>query len=182
MVIGPCSCYRTNGYQTKSFSRKSVIGLDFWAYVCYNRVVKRTQGAIETRKRTSRKASIMGTKRVVIGQTGTTVLSDEKIQFKLDKKRTVRYRYVRNGSCGYRAEVVGPFHSRLYGACSFGMKRTSAKNALARRLANSYGYIGTMLFSDRDESDTVGLTRVYSDDDRKGGPISNAQLVGSAGR
>ena len=124
----------------------------------------------------------MGTRRVVIGQTGTTVLSDEKTHYKLEKKRTVRYRYVKNGSCGYRAEVVGPFHSRLYGACSFGVKRTSAKNALRRNLANNYGYIGTMMFSDRDESDTVGLTRIYSDDDRKSGPISSAQLVGSAGR
>jgi hypothetical protein len=117
----------------------------------------------------------------VIGQTGSTVLSDEKIQYKLDKKRTVRYRYEKS-EYGYRAVVVGPFHSALYGACSFGVTKASAKKALQRNLANNYRYIGTMLFSDVDTGDTVGLQRVYSDDDRKGGPISNASLVGGAGQ
>lgn len=114
----------------------------------------------------------------VIGQTGTTVLSDEKIQYKLAQKRTVRYRYKKYKN-GYRAEVIGPFHSKVYGACSYGTKKTSAKKALERRLANSYGYIGHLLFSDHDESDNVG--RVYADDDRPASPISTCVAIGSAG-
>lgn len=124
----------------------------------------------------------MGTKQTVIGQTGSIVLSDETIHYKLSKKRTVRYRYEK---ClhGYRAVVVGPFHSALYGACSFGTKKTSSKNALELRLANSYNYIGKMMFSDHDESDTVGIVNPrLLDDNAMARPISNNELVGSAGR
>lgn len=91
----------------------------------------------------------------VMGQTGRTVLSDDTIQYKVAQKRTIRYRYVKM-TVGYRAEVVGPFHSRTYGVCSFGTKKTSAKNALKLRLANDYGYLGVMLFSDVDTADNVG--------------------------
>lgn len=124
----------------------------------------------------------MGRGYQVIGQTGSIVLSDEKIQYKLDKKRTVRYRYQKMPDFGWVCEVIGPFHSALYGACSFGTKKSTAKAALIRRLSTSYGYIGTLLFSDVDTSDTVGLGRVYADDDKQAGPISTAQLVGSAGK
>lgn len=126
----------------------------------------------------------MGSSYKVIGQTGSIILSDEKEHFKLSKGRTVRYRYVKmKGQCGYRAEVVGPFHSALYGACSFGTKRTSAKAALIRRLATDYNYIGKLLFSDVDESDTVGIVNPrLLDPSMSNAPITNNQLVGSAGR
>lgn len=115
----------------------------------------------------------------VIGQTGTTVLSDEKIQYRLDKKRTVRYNYQKL-KLGWLCQVIGPFHSKLYGACSFGTKKTSAKSALERNLSVNYGYIGKMMFSDVDEADKIG-GRVYSDDDRSASPISTCVAVGSAG-
>jgi len=126
----------------------------------------------------------MGTKQTVIGQTGTTVLSDDKLQYKISKKRTVRYRYEKCKLVkGYRAVVVGPFHSALYGACSFGTKRTSAKKALENRLANEYNYIGTMLFSDVDEADTVGIInyRLLAEN-ATARPISHQELCGSAGQ
>ncbi len=124
----------------------------------------------------------MGTTYKVIGQTGSTVLSDDKIQYKLSKKRTVRYRYEKCPN-GYLAVVIGPFHSALYGTCSFGTKRTSAKKALVRRLANEYNYIGTLLFSDVDESDSVGNPdlRLLADN-TAARPITRNELVGSAGR
>jgi len=68
----------------------------------------------------------MTTKQKVIGQTGRVALSDEAIQYKLSRKRTVRYWYVKCAH-GYRAEVVGPFHSRTYGACGFGTTKKRAK-------------------------------------------------------
>ncbi len=121
-------------------------------------------------------------KQMVIGQTGSTVLSDEKIQYKLSKKRTVRYRYEKCRD-GYRAVVVGPFHSALYGACSFGTSKTSAKKALQNRLATCYNYVGTMLFSDQDEWDTVcGFNPRLLDDNAVARPITTHELVASAGR
>ena len=48
----------------------------------------------------------------VIGQTGTTVLSDDKIQYKLAQKRTVRYWYKKCKN-GYWAVVIGQFHSAV---------------------------------------------------------------------
>lgn len=128
----------------------------------------------------------------VIGQTGRIVLSDEKIQFKLSQKRTVRYRYEKC-PLGYRAVVVGPFHSRTYGANSFGTKRTSAKKALQRRLAIDYNYIGIMLLSDSDDADNIGrsaveLWHMANNNEREAlrnamaRPISNHELCGSAGQ
>jgi len=120
-----------------------------------------------------------------MGQTGSVVLSDEMIQYKLGKKRTVRYWYVKTAH-GFRAEVIGPFHSALYGACSFGVNKRRAKAALQRRLGNDHGYIGLILMSNKDEADNVGEasahygTKLFMDD-RKAGPINMAQLVGSAG-
>jgi len=99
----------------------------------------------------------MATKQKFMGQTGRVVLSEEAIQYKLSKKRTVRYWYVKCAH-GYRAEVVGPFHSRTYGACSFGTTKKRAKVALERNLGNNYGYIGKLMFSDVDEADTIGLS------------------------
>lgn len=117
--------------------------------------------------------------RKVIGQTGGVVLSDDAVKYKKSKKRTVRYRYVKM-RVGYRAEVVGPFHSALYGACGFGALKTSAKAALERNLANNHSYIGRLLFSDVDTADTVGDidTRLLDDNamavpikDRSGGVL-----------
>lgn len=94
----------------------------------------------------------------VIGQTGKIVLSDEMIHFKVSQKRTARYRYERCGS-GWIAVVIGPFHSRLYGANSYGTKKSRAKTALDRSLVNNFGYIGQLLFSDVDDSDVTGLSQ-----------------------
>jgi hypothetical protein len=83
----------------------------------------------------------------------------------------------------YRAEVVGPFHSKLYGCCSFGRSKASAKARLKNNLARNFGFIGTMLLSDKDEADTVG----YPDKDLIGpdtsaSPISFQELCGAAGQ
>lgn len=132
--------------------------------------------------RTFRKASIMGQRHHVIGRTGSIVLSDEKIQYKISQKRTARYLYMRCLS-GHLAIVVGPFHSALYGACSFGTKRTSAKKALVRRLANDYGYIGTLMFTKVDEADNVGIVNPrLLDYETVARPITRYELCGSAGQ
>lgn len=115
----------------------------------------------------------------VIGQTGSTVLSDEKIQYRTDKKRAVRYWIVKVPS-GYRAEVVGPFHSKLYGTCSFATSRKRAKQALADNLARNFGHVGTMFLSAIDEADKVGTYRPSATTSDR--PISKSELVGSAGQ
>lgn len=117
----------------------------------------------------------------VIGQTGTTVLSDEKIFFKIAKKREVRYWYVKCQH-GYRAEVVGPFHSALYGTCGFGTKKSTAKVALQRNLANNRGYIGRMIISDVDEADNVGIVdERLLDANATARPITRHDACASAG-
>ena len=118
--------------------------------------------------------------RNVIGQTGTLVLSDATIQLQLDKKRTVRYQYTKVRD-GWIAWICGPFHSRTYGVIGFGTRKLWAKDALSRNLANNYGYIGNMIFSDVDESDTVGKHTISILDDRKALPITMAEAHGSAG-
>lgn len=156
----------------KKVLRNRVIGLDFRYNESYNTCGRAT-------KQTTYRRFTM---QKVIGQTGTTVLSDEGIQYKLSQKRTVRYRYIR---ClyGYRAVVVGPFHSALYGACSFGTKKTSAKKALKHRLETSYNYVGLLMFSDVDEWDTVAKPDLrLLDDNASARPITTNELVGSAGR
>ncbi len=124
--------------------------------------------------------------RKVIGQTGSVVLSDDTIQRQIDKKRTVRYRY-QSIKCGVKThwlcEVIGPFHSALYGACSYGTKKTSAKAALIRRLANDYRYFGHLLFSDVDAGDSVGDVDFRTiADGTTSRPITKNVLVGSAGQ
>jgi hypothetical protein len=102
-------------------------------------------------------------KSAVIGQTGKTVLSDDAIWFPRSRRRTLRYRYVKSkvgDSFRYRAEVIGPFHSRLYGVCSYGTTKTRAKAELQLRLANDYRYLGHLMFSDVDESDIAGLSAI----------------------
>jgi hypothetical protein len=118
----------------------------------------------------------------VIGQTGKTVLSDNMIQFKASYKKTVRYRYQKM-THGWLAQVIGPFHSRLYGACSFGTLKRWAKVALKNRLGKEYGYIGTMLFSDVDTSDTVGeVDSRLLDEGQLAHPITLGELIGQAGQ
>jgi hypothetical protein len=95
-------------------------------------------------------------KRAVIGQTGRAVLSDTMIHRKLSKQRRIRYQFTKTKH-GWNAWVCGPFHSRTYGVCGFGTKKPTAKAALQRRLANDYRYIGSILHSDVDEADTVGI-------------------------
>lgn len=127
----------------------------------------------------------------VIGQTGKAVLSEGIVWYKVGKKRTVRYRYVKTAH-GFRAEVIGPFHSVLYGACAYGTKRKSAKAALQRRLANSYGYFGCLMLSDIDSADATGLSpaELYhksNNETRKilfgteARPISLQEAIGQAG-
>jgi len=120
--------------------------------------------------------------RKVIGQTGSVVLSDDSIQRQRDKKRTLRYRYQKARN-GWLCEIIGPFHSVMYGACSFGTTRTSAKKSLIRRLGNRFGYLGRLLFSDVDEADKVGVVdqRLITEW-MSNSPITNNILVGSAGK
>ncbi len=118
----------------------------------------------------------------VTGQTGSCVLSDVVNHYKMSKRRTVRYWY-RKCPNGYWAEIVGPFHSALYGTCSFGTRKRSAKNSLLRNLANNHGYIGTMMFSDIDESDTVGIVDPrLLDRTTMARPITMRELCESAGQ
>lgn len=118
----------------------------------------------------------------VIGQTGKTVLSDDMIKFKASYKKTVRYRYVKM-THGWLTQVIGPFHSRLYGACSFGTKKRRAKAALQGRLSSEYGYHGVMLFSDVDTSDTVGVVDFrLLDEGQTAHPITLGELIGSSGQ
>ena len=118
----------------------------------------------------------------VIGQTGKVVLSDEAINYKLSQKRTVRYRYVKCANL-WRAEVIGPFHSALYGACSYGTTRTRAKASLKASLADNHNYIGFMIFSDFDEADNVGnVVERLLDANAMARPITNNELIGSAGQ
>lgn len=86
----------------------------------------------------------MRTKRDVIGQTGTVVLSDYMLRHKQSRKRTVRYQYTQHGR-GWECWVCQPIHSRMYGATGYGPKKEMAKAALERNLANSYGYLGQMI-------------------------------------
>lgn len=117
----------------------------------------------------------------VIGQTGRVVLSDEMIQYRTSKRRTVRYQYTRM-KCGWIAWVCGPFHSQMYGVCSYGTKRASAKAALQHRLACDYRHNGKMMFSDVDEADNVGeVNPRLSDKNAMARPITFADAVGSAG-
>lgn len=117
----------------------------------------------------------------VIGQTGTTLLSDDSIQYKISRRRTVRYQYTKVG-LEWCAWICGPFHSRTYGACGFGTRKCFAKAALQRGLANRFGYIGRVLFSAVDEADNVGNVnpRLLADDEIAR-PITFQVACGSAG-
>jgi len=108
--------------------------------------------------------------------------SDERNEYRTSLRRALRYRYVKM-KVGYRAEVVGPFHSAMYGTCSFGTKRKSAKAALQRRLVCEFGFIGTLRIVGRDESDTVGIVnKALINENASGGPIGWTDLVGKAGK
>lgn len=83
--------------------------------------------------------------------------SDEQNEYRTGKRRAVRYMFTKV-SWGYRAEVVGPFFSKLYAVCGYGTTKGRAKVALERYLASDYGFIGTMLLSTIDEANTIGLS------------------------
>jgi len=91
----------------------------------------------------------------VMGQTGSVVLSDETAAMAKSARQTARYRYVKMATM-WRAEIIGPFHSRLYGACGIATSRERARARLIRTLANNHGYHGGIMLSDVDESDVVG--------------------------
>lgn len=113
----------------------------------------------------------------VIGQTGKVVLSFDAIYRKLSQKRTVRYQYTRTSNKRWMAWVCGPFHSRTYGVQGYGASRKRAKAALQRRLSNDYGYLGHLLFSDVDESDTVGVVDMrLLDKNEKARPVTVAEV------
>ena len=109
----------------------------------------------------------------VIGQTGKVVLSFDAIYRKLSQKRTVRYQYTRTSNKRWMAWVCGPFHSRTYGAVGFGSDKKAAKVALQTNLMNNYRYMGHLMFSDVDESDTVGdINPRLLDDNAMSRPIT----------
>jgi len=113
--------------------------------------------------------------RKIIGGTGTNrlPLSDEALQYKLSVGRTVRYQYLRLGPKCWIAWVCAPFHSRTYGLCGFGTTKYRAKDVLQTNLANNFGYIGRLILSNVDESDTVG-DRYYGYND---GTIKDAPIT-----
>lgn len=120
----------------------------------------------------------------VLAQTGRMVLSDTVLQFKSARKKTVRYNYVRVQH-GWLCQVIGPFHSALYGTCSFATKKVRAKAAMKRRLMNDYRYFGHVLFSDVDDRDNVGkVDKRLWDQISSGRPITKTpgELIGSAGQ
>lgn len=125
-------------------------------------------------------------------RTAPPALSDEQNEATTSAKRSVRYRIVKCQH-GYRAEVTGPFFSILYMECSFGTKRSRAKANLKIRLANRFGFIGTIQESKRDDADNVGLTmqqvfnRANNEETEEllqcdPRPISMLVTVGSAGQ
>jgi len=97
------------------------------------------------------------TTRHVIGQTGSTVLSHDAIKRKRSQRRTIRYRYRKIVGQGYIAEVIGPFHSAIYGAIAFGTSRKRARSELIRLVGNRFGYLGHVMLSDIDSADLVGI-------------------------
>jgi hypothetical protein len=99
----------------------------------------------------------MSKKQQVVGQTGSTVLSNDAVYRKLSRARTARYRIKRQPG-GYVAEIIGPFHSTLYGAHGPTTSKHRAKAALQTRLANNHGYHGCLILSDIDSADVVGLS------------------------
>lgn len=116
-----------------------------------------------------------------IGQTGRIILSDDMIQYKMSRNRTVRYQYIKVG-VEWCAWVCGPFHSRTYGTSGFGIKKRHAKEALQRGLANRFGYIGRVLFSAVDEADNVGnVNPRLLDDNAMAKPLTFSDARGSAG-
>lgn len=106
--------------------------------------------------------------------------SDEKNDYRSSTKRAVRYMITRMWRSWYRADIVGPFHSALYGVCGFGTTRAMAKVALQHNLANNYGFIGSVLLTVKDEADNVGDR--YPDEMTPERPITLLEAVGSAGR
>lgn len=97
----------------------------------------------------------------VVGQTGRCILSDTAIQYKPDKKRTLRYRYERIGTC-YMAVIVGPLKHRCYGVCGIvpyiehrdpANRNRLALAKLSMVLANDYGYHDSLTYSSKDEAD-----------------------------
>ena len=100
--------------------------------------------------------------RGMLAQTGKTVLSVDMIHRKRSKRQTIRYQFMRIGD-GWTAWVCGPFRHRLYGQSARGHSsyastaKARAKQLLADRLAREFGYLGNLMYSDLDESDTVGL-------------------------
>ena len=119
----------------------------------------------------------------VIGQTGKVVLSDDAIHRKIGRRRTVRYQYTKLPDGIWMTWVCGPFHSRTYGVCGFGTGKRRAKAALQDNLARNYRYLGTMMFSDVDEADMVGIVdERLLDDNAIARPITFAELVGAAGQ
>lgn len=125
-------------------------------------------------------------------RTNPPSVSNESTTYKSARKRAVQFWYVRV-SAGYRAEVVGPFHSVLYGTCSFGRTRASAKARLKSNLARNHGFVGSMVLTNEDDADNVGLSiaevwRRANNIEREEmfatstGPISFQELCGAAGQ
>ncbi len=111
----------------------------------------------------------------VVGQTGKghRVLSDETRLYGRSSKRTVRYQFTEMSPNNWMASVTGPFDSRMYGACGFGMTKARAKTELQRNLEGSYCYTGRMILSVTDSADSVGdVDATLWDDRRDRGPIT----------
>lgn len=124
-------------------------------------------------------------------RTNPPTISDEKNEYRAAQKRDVRF-WVKKCPKGYRATVVGPFFSALYGVNGFGTTHRRAEAALKRALLRTHNYIGRLVGTDKDDADNVGLSvsekwHKANNAEREvmrtlsANPITMAEAVGSAG-
>lgn len=77
---------------------------------------------------------------------------------KINKRTTLCYRVQRSPKTKqWHAEIIGPFHHRLYGTCA----SASSENLAVERLKKTLlldGWLGRITLSDIDEADTDKCT------------------------
>lgn len=84
-------------------------------------------------------------------------VSDDALQYKLGKRKAVRYRIRKIGGRGrpiaFVAEVTGPFYSPAYGLRVWGATRKRARQNLRDRLGSSFNFFGRIFYCAFDEAD-----------------------------
>lgn len=81
----------------------------------------------------------------VVGQTGSVVLSDDSVQRRAAKARTVRYTMVRKSARRIELSVCSPPYSRMLGLTIYGSTLARAVMRLKVTLANDYRYFGGLV-------------------------------------